>query len=53
MTMTPATSTRIDALAAMVESLRTVPRPSRKLHRELQRTRSRLRVWRKKLEATP
>jgi hypothetical protein len=44
---------RLDALEAVVASLRAIKRPSLKLHRELKRTKHRLRVWRRKLGAKP
>jgi hypothetical protein len=42
---------RIVTLETTLAMLRTIKRPSLRLHRELARTRGRVRVWRRKLEA--
>jgi hypothetical protein len=44
-----ATMQRVDALEAVVASLRTIKNPSTRLHRQLAKTRRRLHVWRRKL----
>jgi hypothetical protein len=40
---------RVDAVDALVASLRDLKDPSTKLHNELARTRYRIRVWRRQL----
>jgi hypothetical protein len=49
---TTETAQRIDALAKTLATLGAIKNPSTRLHRQLAKTRRRIKVWRKRLAAS-